>query len=55
VQTSVRLFIEDREVSRLEPGEILLDARWEGDHLVVRDAAGQDIKVTVSERCLTFR
>ena len=53
-ETSVRLLIEGQEVSRLEFGEVLLVARWEGAQLVVRDAAGQDFKVVVSERRLTY-
>jgi len=53
-ETSVRLFIEWQEVSRLDFGEVLLAARWEGSQIVVRDAAGHEIKVVVSERRLTY-
>jgi hypothetical protein len=53
-ETSVRLLIKGQEVSRLEFGEVLLAARWEGSRLIVRDAAGQDIKVVVCERRLTY-
>jgi hypothetical protein len=48
-ETSIRYFTEGGLASRLEFGEVLLAGRWEGPQLVVRDAAGQDIKVTVSE------
>ena len=48
-ETSVRYFTEGEFASRLEFGEVLLAGRWEGSQLVVRDAAGQDIKVIVSE------
>lgn len=48
-ETSVRYFTEGELASRLEFGEVLLAGRWEGPQLVIRDAAGQDIKVIVSE------
>jgi len=48
-ETSIRYFIEGELASQLEFGEVLLAGRWEGPQLVVRDAAGQDIKVIVSE------
>lgn len=53
-ETSVRLLIDGVEASRLEVGEVLLGARWEASQLVVRDANGHDVKVTVShERLVT--
>lgn len=48
-ETSVRYFIEGELVSKLDFGEVLLAGRWEGPQLVLRDAAGKDIKVIVSE------
>jgi len=48
-ETSIRFFADGRLSSKLEFGEVLLAGRWEGPQLVVRDAAGRDIKVTVSE------
>jgi hypothetical protein len=48
-ETSVRLIIEGQEASRLELGEVLLAARWEGSQLVVGDATGHDIKIVVSD------
>jgi hypothetical protein len=47
-ETSIRYFTEGELASKLEFGEVLLAGRWEGPQLVVRDAAGQDIKVVVS-------
>jgi len=48
-ETSIRYFAEGELASRLEFGEVLLAGRWEGPQPVVRDAAGQDVKVIVSE------
>jgi hypothetical protein len=52
-ETSVRLVGGNGEVSRLELGEVLLAARWEASQLVVRDAAGDDVKVVISDGRLT--
>jgi hypothetical protein len=48
-ETSIRYFTAGELASKLDFGEVLLAGRWEGPQLVVRDAAGQDIKVVVSE------
>lgn len=48
-ETSARFVSDGQVVSRLDFGEVLLAARWEGSHLVVRDADGHDIKVVVDE------
>ncbi len=43
-ETSVRLVASGQEASRLEFGEVLLAARWQGSQLIVGDANGHDIK-----------
>lgn len=48
-ETSAQLVIDSQVVSRLEFGEVLLAARWEGSRLIVRDGSGSDIKVIVGE------
>jgi hypothetical protein len=48
-ETSVRLVSDGQVVSRLEFGEVLLAARWEGSRLLVRDASGHEIKVIVDQ------
>jgi hypothetical protein len=48
-ETSARLVSDGQMVSRLEFGEVLLAARWEGSRLLVREASGHDIKVIVHE------
>lgn len=48
-ETSVRLVIDGAEASRLDFGEVLLAARWEGHRLVIGDANGHDIKVAVAD------
>src|SRR5260370_8595054 len=48
-ETSARLFSDSQVVSRLDFGEVLLAARWEGPPLIVPDASGHDIKVVVHE------
>lgn len=48
-ETSARLFSDSQVISRLDFGEVLLAARWEGSRLIVRDASGHDIKVIVHE------
>lgn len=53
-ETSVRLFTGVQEVSRLEFGEVLVAARWEGSCLVVRDATARDAKVVLGDRCLAY-
>jgi hypothetical protein len=53
-ETSVRLFIDGQLFSRVDFGEVLLAARWEGPQLIVRDAAGQDTKVIVSKGTLAI-
>ncbi len=47
-ETSVRLVVDGQEASRLEFGEVLLAARWEGSLLVVGDANGHDAMVAVA-------
>jgi len=48
-ETSVRLLSGDREVSRLEAGEVLLSARWEGSHLIVGDASGGVLTIRIDD------
>lgn len=48
-ETSAQLASESGVVSRVEFGEVLLAARWEGSQLVLRDAGGSAIKVIVRE------
>lgn len=48
-ETSALLVSDSQVVSRLEFGDVLLAARWEGSRLLVRDASGRDIKVIVQE------
>jgi hypothetical protein len=48
-ETAALLVSDGQVVSRLEFGDVLLAARWEGSRLLVRDASGQDIKVIVHE------
>jgi hypothetical protein len=48
-ETSVRLLAEEGEVSRLEAGEVIVSARWEGLYLVVGDAAGGDLKIRIAD------
>ncbi len=52
-ETSVRLVVDDIEVSRLELGEVVLAARWEAPQLVIVDANGHDITIAISEGQLT--
>jgi hypothetical protein len=53
-ETSVRLVDESQVVSRLDFGEVLLAARWEGSQLIARDESGCDIKISVREGLLTI-
>jgi hypothetical protein len=48
-ETSVRLYSDSHVVSRLDFGEVLLAARWEGSQLIVRDASSHDMKVILHE------
>lgn len=48
-ETSVRLIRGFSEVSRLEAGDVLLTARWEGPQLLVGDAAGGNLKIRIKE------
>lgn len=48
-ETSIRYFTDGELVSRLDLGEVLLAARWEGPQLVVRDMGGHDIKVILRD------
>jgi hypothetical protein len=55
-ETSVRLLAEGIEVSRIEAGDVLLSAHWEGPYLVVSDADGSDLKIrTVDGRLVLAR
>lgn len=46
-ESSVRLLVEQQEVSRLETGEVLVSARWEGAYLVVGDTTGGQMKIRI--------
>jgi hypothetical protein len=54
-ETSVRLFAEGHEISRLEFGEALTTAAWNGYRLVLGDFAGNEVEVTISEGALIIR
>lgn len=48
-ESSVRLFADFKEISRLEFGEVVTTARWDDSHLVIGNADGRDVTVTVSD------
>lgn len=48
-ETSVRLLSGDVETDRIELGEVVEHARWDGERLVVNDAAGGSVALAVFE------
>jgi hypothetical protein len=46
-ETSIRRLVDEVETARVELGDVIEVARWEGGVLHVRDAAGDDIALRV--------
>jgi len=48
-ETSVRLFVSEQEVSRLELADAVVSARWKDDELAVQYEAGLSTRVALSD------
>jgi hypothetical protein len=48
-ETSIRLLVEDHEVSRIEAGEVFLSARWDESTLLVVDDSGGEWNIRISD------
>lgn len=52
-ETSVQLHAVEREASRIELGDVIQEARWDGALLVLRDDSGTTISVEAGDGRLT--
>ncbi|HEV7973476.1 hypothetical protein [Amycolatopsis sp.] len=53
-ETSIRLVVDGHESSRVEIGEVVEHATWNGGELTVHDARGRECRIRVDETRLTI-